>query len=223
VHKTGIAFLLVVLGLLFFESPVPASPSSTPSAPIGTVIAAENAHAGLDATYNGATIYDGDRLVTQDGGTMRVRLGTGQIMLHQNTSAQVHSIANGFSAVLDAGTVSVSSAEGQTFQLLASGATIRPASMHPTVAQISIISPTEVILISTRGALQITMGDEVKTMEAGTSYKLEVEAEPEDPAQNQHPPIAGGKNHFILIAIAAIGVATGIAIWRALVSPVAPQ
>jgi hypothetical protein len=206
---------------MLLEAPVMAAPPGTPSAPLGTVLAAENVHAGVDAIYSGATIYDGDRLVTQDIGTMRVRLGTGQMFLHQNTSTQVHAIPNGFSADLDVGTVSISSAEGQTFQLLADGATIRPATSNPTTAQIAKISPTELILTTTRGALQITMGDEVKTVEAGGSYKMEVESE--DPGQKRQVPVAAARNHFIIIAIAALGVATGLIIWRALVSPSSPQ
>ena len=153
-HKIWGAFLIASLGVMLLQAPVLAAPPGSLSAPLGTVLAADNAHAGVDATYSGSTIYDGDRLVTQDIGTMRVRLGTGQMFLHQNTSALVHSIPNGFSADLDAGIVSISSAEGQTFQLLADGATIRPASTHPTSAQIAKISPTEVILTPTRGALQ---------------------------------------------------------------------
>jgi len=221
VHKIWGAFLIAILGVTMLESPVMAAPPGTPSAPLGTVLAADNVHAGVDAIYSGATIYDGDRLVTQDIGTMRVRLGTGQMFLHQNTSALVHAIPNGFSADLDAGIVSISSAEGQTFQLLADGATIRPASTHPTSAQIAKISPTEVILTPTRGALQITMGDEVKTVEAGGSYKMEVETEAADP--QGRPPVAAARNHFIIIAIAALGIATGLIIWRALVSPSSPQ
>jgi hypothetical protein len=221
VHKICDAFLIALLGVMLLEAPVMAAPPGSPSAPLGTVLAADNAHAGVDATYSGATIYDGDRLVTQDIGTMRVRLGTGQMFLHQNTSTQVHAIPNGFSADLDAGTVSVSSAEGQTFQLLADGATIRPASAHATSAQVAKISPTELILTATRGALQITMGDEVKTLEAGSSYKMEVESEASDP--QGRPPVAAARNHFIIIVIVALGIATALVTWRALVSPSSPQ
>lgn len=214
------ALLIAIVGLMLLEAPGRAAPASTPSVPLGIVLAAQNAHAGVDATYSGATIYDGDRLATLADGTMRVRLGTGQIFLHQNTATRVHSIANGFSADLDDGTVSVSSLEGQTFQLFADGATIRPASALPTTAQITRISPTELTLISTRGALQITMGDEVKTVEAGGSYKMEVESEDADP--QRQTPFPTARNHFIIVAIVAVSVATGLVIWRALVSPTKP-
>jgi len=220
VHKICAAFLIAILGVILLEAPVMATPGGTPSAPLGIVLAAENAHTGVDASYGGATIYDGDRLVTQIDGTMRVRLGTGQLFLHQNTTTQVHAFANGFSADLDAGTVSVSSSEGQTFQLFADGATIRPASTNPTSVQVAKISSTELILTSTRGALQITMGDEVKTVEAGSSYKMEVETENSDP--QRQTPFPTARNHFIIIAIIAVGVATGLIIWRAVISPSAP-
>jgi len=63
------------------------------------------------------------------------------------------------------------------------------------------------------------MGDEVKTVEAGSSYKMEVESEESDPQQKRRLPVATARNHFILIVIGAVGVATGIIIWRAVVSP----
>jgi hypothetical protein len=219
VHKICGTILIAIFGVMLLQAPVMAAPPGTPSAPLGVVLAAENANAGVDATYSGATIYDGDRLVTQDIGTMRVRLGTGQIFLQKSTSTQVHAIPNGFSADLDVGSVSVSSSEGQTFHLLADGATISPASTHPTSAQISKISPTELILTSTRGSLLVTMGDEVKTIEAGSSYKMEVETDEADPQQKRQAPVSTARNHFILIVIGAVGVATGIIIWRAVVSP----
>ena len=222
-RKISGALWIAVLGVLPFEASMFAAPPGAPPAPLGIVMAAENAHEGVDATFSGATIYDGDRLVTRDDGTMRIRLGAGQIFLHQSTSTQVHAIANGFSADLDAGTVSISSPEGQTFQLFADGATIRPASSQPTLAKITKISPTELVLTSTRGPLEITMGDEVKTVEAGSSYKMEVESEEaaSDPQQRQAPhPTA--RNRFYLVAITAVAVVTGIVIWRALVSPTTP-
>ena len=104
---------------------------------------------------------------TETGGTLRAQLGGPQMFLRSSSNALVHTLPNGFSAELGAGTVVVSSNPGQTFQLLADGATIRPAGAQGTVAQITRVSPTELLLNSTRGASSsITMGDEVKTIEA---------------------------------------------------------
>ena len=206
---------------------VPAASSSSPTAWLGMVMSAENSRSGVDPIYSGATIYDGDRLVTEDDGAMRVRLGTGQLFLHQATSVQMHAFPKGFSALLDTGTVSVSSPEGETFQVLADGASIRPASSHPTAAQIERISPTEVVLISTRGDLQVTMGDEVETVSAGASYKLVVDpaaAAPEPAGSAQGPFPAGHRPKlFYIVVFGAVGAVTGVLIWRALESPDAPR
>ena len=218
------AVLIAALSLTLIEAPVMAAPASSPSVPLGVVMAAENSNVGAGVTASGATIYDGDRLKTEENSTLRVRLGSGQMVLRQNTITDVHALSNGFSASLDSGTVVVSSPAGQTFQLIADGATIRPANAQAASGQISRISETELVLTGTRGTLEVTMGDEVKTVEAGSSYRLEVESEESGPGpagQGQRPR-ATGRRRFLWILLPAIGVVTGIVIWRSLVSPTVP-
>lgn len=214
------AIAIAGLSLVLMQAPVMAAPASSPSAPLGVVVSAENANVGAGVTTSGATIYDGDRLQTPANSTLRVRFGSGQLLLRQNTVADVHAMANGFEANLNSGTVVLSSAEGQTFQLIADGATVRPANAQPTSGQVSMISSKELVLTATRGTLEVTMGDEVKTVEAGSSYRLEVESE--EPAANPQGPHPTARNHFLWIAIPVVGAVTGVVIWRALVSPTAP-
>src|SRR5215469_7922795 len=107
---------------------------------------------------------------------------------------------------------------------MADGAAIRPANEQPAAAQIEKISATELVLTGTRGALTITMGDETKTLEAGNSYRLEVQ--PEDPGPGPYPqqsPNPTARSRFLWILIPAVAVATGIVIWRATVSPSSPN
>jgi hypothetical protein len=209
--------------------PVLAAPSSPASVPLGVVLQAESATVGFDVTWGGATIYDGDRLETGGGGSLRARLGGGQMYLRPSTSTKVHSFPNGFSADLAVGTVVVSSAEGQTFQLLADGATIRPAGPQATSAQVTVVSPTLLILTATRGVLQVTLENEVKTIEAGSSYRMELGPDdgpvPQGPGSGpeSNPPFTGRRHlrGFFLI-FGGIATAAGIGIWRALISPSAP-
>jgi hypothetical protein len=219
---------VLVAGLSFFlaQTPIFASPAGSPSVPLGVVVSAENSNLGAGVTNSGATVYDGDRLQTESNATLRVRLASGQLVLRQNTTADVHAIPNGFSANLDNGTVVVSSPQGQTFQLIADGATIRPANAQPTSGQISMISATELILTSTHGTLEVSMGDEVKTVEAGNSYRMEIESDTEDsgpgPQGSQQKPRSSGRNRFLFFLIPGVAALTTIIIWRALVSPSAP-
>ena len=222
-RKLFTAVLIATLSVMLFHAPVMAAPASSPSAPLGVVLATENAHVGAGVTTSGATIYDGDHLQTLENSTLRVKLGSGQIVLRQNSSADVHSFPNGFSATLNNGTAVVSSVEGQTFQLLADGATIRPANAQATSGQINMISASEMILTATRGTLEVTMGDEVKTLEAGSSYRMEVESEdPPAAPQPQQSPSPTARSRFLWYAIPAVAVVTSIVIWRALVSPTTP-
>ncbi len=212
------AVLIAILSVALIEVPAMAAPASTPVVPLGIVLQASNAQAGVDATYSGATIYDGDRLETPKGSTLRARFGAGQLYLRQNTATQVHNLTNGFAADLNVGSVVISSAEGQTFQLLADGAIIRPANSQATSAQISKISANELVLTGDRGTLLVTLGDEVKTVEAGNSYRMKIVDDDSGPAQ-QGQPRRAGRNRFLWILIPAVAVATSIVVWRVTLSP----
>ena len=215
------AVLIAALTVLLIQAPALAAPGSSPSSPLGVVVSAENSNYGAAVTTSGSTVYDGDHLQTLPNATLRVRLGSGQLVLRQGSRADVHAFPNGFSANLGEGTVVASSPEGQTFQLVADGATVRPANSQATSGQISMISPNELILTGIRGTLEVSMGDEVKTVEAGSSYRVEVEPDEAEPGP-QGAPHPTGRNHFLLILIPLMAAVAGIVIWRALISPTSP-
>jgi hypothetical protein len=114
-----------------------------------------------------------------------------------------------------------SSGKGQAFELLANGAKIRPAGDQATVAQVSWINAKELLLTSNHGAIEVSMGDEVSTVEAGNSYRMVIESADSGP-QQAGAPHRTGRNRFAIILIAAVSVGTAIGVWRALVSPSAP-
>ena len=214
--------LAVILTVALVGMPAMAAPTNPASAPLGMVLQADRAQVGADITSGGATIYEGDRLETVADGTLRARLGGPQIYLRPNTAAEVHGLSNGFAASLMHGTVVVSSAKGQDFQLLADGATIRPVGAQATVAQVTWINDKELLLTSNRGAIEVSMGDEVKTIEAGNSYRMEVETA--DPGSQQAGSVPTGRRRRLVFYLIAGGVAAGIGItiWRVLISPSAP-
>ena len=209
--KTG---LTIILSAAIVGAPAMAAPANPVSAPLGVVLQADRAQTGVDTTMNGATIYDGDRLQTDYDGTLRVSLGGPQMYFRQHTAAQVHALPKGFSADLTMGTVVVSSKEGQAFQLLADGAVISPADGKPVVAQVTYVSPKELLLSSTHGALKVAMGSEVKTVEEGGSYRMEVESDASQPGPDGvATPTA--KNKFVWVVVGAIVGGTAYGIYRA--------
>jgi hypothetical protein len=212
------ASLLVVLSTMLVAIPLVAMPANPPSAPLGSIVQADRAQQGVDLTSSGATIYEGDRLETQADGTLRARLGKSQLYLQQSTLAEVHGLANGYSANLLHGTVVASSPEGQTFQLLANGATVRPVNTHATVARVTWVSANELLLSSSVGAIEVNYEGDVKTIEAGNSVRMEIKTEDASSPGPQSRPSAQGRNHAIYFVIAVAAVATAIGIWRATVS-----
>jgi len=192
-------------------------PANPASAPLGWVLQAERAHVGPDITSGGATIYDGDRLETYEEGTLRARLGNSQMYLRPSTIAEVHGLSNGFSANLLRGTMIASAPEGQTFQLLANGATIRPMGTRATVAQITWVNANELLLTSNLGAIQVSFEGDVKTIEAGNAYRMEIQPADAGP-QGSGAPTHGGTNHAIYIWITAAIAATAVGVWRAMES-----
>jgi hypothetical protein len=221
--------LVGALSVALFGIPAMATPPNPASAPLGVVLQADRAQVGADITSGGATIYDGDRLETDAQGTLRVRLGGPQMYLRPGTAAEVHNLSKGFSASLMHGTVVVSSAAGEAFELLADGATIRPAGSQPTIAQVTWVDANELLLTSSRGAIEVSIDGEVKTIEAGNSYRMEIQPDDSD-AQDKgnhgsgQVPVGGGRRRkrAIFFWIAAIGVGTAIGVWRATVSPDTP-
>jgi len=212
--------LLAVLSFTFLEIPATGVPANPASIPLGSVLDAERAQLGADITFGGATIYDGDRLETQEDGILRVRLGKSQMDLRPSTTVEVHRLPNGYVASLFRGTVIASSPPGQTFQLLANGATIRPAGTQAAAARVTWVNSHELVLTSGLGAIQVLYDGDVRTIDAGSSVRMEIQTEASDPPGPTGPRIHKGVKYFLMVA-APVGTAIGI--WRALESPSCPQ
>jgi len=211
--KSGMAALLCTA--LTFSTAIAA-----PSASMGVIIQAEHASLGSVPIANGSAIFDGDQLLTEGSGNLRARLGQSQIYMMPSSEIQLHRLSNGFSAEMGAGTIVLSSASGETFQVVANGATIQPATNKPTLAQVTYISASELLLTSRHGDLLVTMGDDSKTVNEGSSYRMMIQ-----PGGGPGPQgmFTSGKNRFFLVLITAAVVTTTVSLVLALETDVVPE
>lgn len=195
-----------------------ATPPDAHATALGVITQAQRANVDNNSATTGSTIFDGDLLSTERDGSLRVRVGSSQAYLFASGEAVLHQSADGFSANLSRGGLVLSSEPGQTFYLLADGATIQPSSSRPTVAQVTWVSPTELVVISRKGALQIQMGGETQTIADGASYEMVIDPAAASAASMPGAPQAKapGQNKFRLLllgtAILAIAVGTILAI-----------
>lgn len=219
----------VLVSLLALAPALTAAPPAAAAIPaMGVVLQAERANVDSGTATIGSTVFDGALLQTEkDGGLLRVRFGPSQAALMAGAAAVVHQSPNGFSANLTRGQVVLSSGQGQKFSLLADGATVQPSTSAPTVAQVTWVSPKELILTSRKGALQVSMGDEVQTVADGSSYRMVIDpvaaaapAPGPTPAPQTQP---GGHNRFILILILSAAALVTVGIILAVESPSSPS
>jgi hypothetical protein len=220
VRKQTVSLALLILTVAFIKMPVMAAPAGTASA--GVVMQANRAFVSSDTATSGASVFDGDSLATDNGGSLQVRFGNAGAYLLPKSSLVIHQSGPGLGATLTGGTVIVSSTSSEGFRLLADGATMRPATAQPTTAQITMVSATELTLMAQKGSLEISMDGEVKTVAEGSSYRMVVEPDPAASPAAQNGPNPTGSNHFLLFALILVGVGVGVGLALALVSPEKP-
>jgi len=220
--RSLISIFLSALLILGFIPPLAMAAPATGA--MGVVLHADRAMVGNSKAINGATVFQGDRIATDPAGQLRVRFGTSQAHLFASSSAVVGQLAGGFNADLTRGSVILSAADGETFSLTANGAVVRPGALQATVAQVTRVSPRELLLSSRMGALEVTFDGEVTTLVEGSSYRMLI-----DPADAQGPqtsrPAGRTRRRAIFILVGAAGAATGIAIAvsQGSSSPVSPS
>jgi hypothetical protein len=202
------------------------SASAAPVAtPLGVVIIANQAQVGNSQAIGGSTIFSGDKLVTAENGNLQVRIGGTQARLLSGTLAIVNTTNAGLTADLLSGSVNLTSAAGAKISIVANHAIVRPVTAHAVVAQVTRISPNELLLSATQGSLEVTYNSEVQIVPAGTSYRMLVDPDPAGgPGQAGATPAGRTRKRALFILGGAAAAATGIGIMVASSSsPVSPS
>jgi hypothetical protein len=205
----------------------------------GTVVTAERARVGGGSVSAGATVFSGDRLFTDETGSVQVRAGSARLLLSSASTAVLAKGESSPSASLTRGTAIFSTSNSKAFVLHVGSMLIRPETDQPTVAQVSVTGPKQLMVRSTRGSLTIAVDDDVRVVPEGMAYRIvldpsEAELSAADAAAAQgpqgvgargrgHAPRMAGRNRFIWYAIGVAAAVTFIALWKALESPDRPH
>ncbi len=211
----------------------------------GTVVTAERARVGTGPVSVGSTVFGGDRLITDDMGSLQVRAGSARLLLSSASIALLEKNESSPAASLTRGTAIFSTVNSKAFTLHVGSMSIRPETDQPTVAQVSVVGPKQLMVRSTRGSVTVAVEDDVRVIPEGMAYRIVLDPTPSelaavsesdtmgapDPAQgpqgvgsgSRRPPRRAGRNHFIWFAIGVVGVATFFAVWEALQSPSKPR
>jgi hypothetical protein len=209
----AIVSVVLALGLLQASAFAEVAPA------LGQVMQAENARLGGGAVASGATLFDGDKLVTQAAGTLRARLGRGQLYLLPESAAELHQSGKAVRASLERGTAMFTSLDPAGFELSASAAVIRAHAAQETLGQVTLTGLNEFVVTCQRGAIDVAIRGEVRTVEARNSYRVVVEPEGQGPqgAGSSGPggAVAAGKGKYLWIPLLLLGAGTAYGIYRA--------
>jgi ferric-dicitrate binding protein FerR (iron transport regulator) len=210
----GRRILATALTCLLTGIPLPGQTSA-----LGVVTQSIGGHLGTAVASAGATIYDGDRLDTEDKGALGLRAGTVQLSLFADTTVVMQHDESGLTPTLERGSV-VFRTEIGGLRLSASDVRVRPQSSMPTVGQMTL-ETCSVLVTSRVQALEVTAGAETKIVEEGKSYRVLLGGPCS--AKSKRPPLLSGqRSRFLEVVLIGIGIAMIPILHEALESPDRP-
>ena len=218
--------IAVLVSYTLLITPVWAAPSSS----LGTVVYADRAHVGAARTSVGATVFSGDRLSTEQSGSVQVRAGAARLLLSGASIATLSQEDANPVATLTRGSATFSTANSNAFALHVASAVIRPNTNQPTVGRVTVLNAKELIVKSTRGSLSIAVDDDVREIPEGAAYRIVLDPNAAD-AQGPRgagtkgyggSPMKAAKSRFVWFAVAATGVVTVITFREVFESPARP-
>jgi hypothetical protein len=239
----NLSFFFLIL-ISAFSSPRAFSQAPNPS--LGLVANSVSGHVGSTAVTQGSTIYSGDYLSTDAGGSMQVRIGALSIELHASSAAHIYRAPYGAVVELNHGTVTYSTPGGhENIVIVASDVRVTPVLSLADLGRVSIDNPCNISVFSQRGQADVHVGSESHLVEEGKAYRVRAENEVDyrkylSPDANDyhdyhghrpcaplemakgHAPVAAGHSHFLLVVGTITAVATTWPILEALESPNRP-
>jgi hypothetical protein len=168
------SFIAIVLVIGLLDIPALAATAK----PLGLVIQAREALLDNSSLSVGTTVYPGDTVQTDEGGTLRLKLGTTQLYLLSSSAASFSQKGNVILATVGRGTVGFSSTESNDVELSIPQGILRAANGQAAYGQVTITGPLEVVISSYRGALVLDNDGELRTIPAGKTYRVTMDLEP---------------------------------------------
>ena len=188
---------------------------AAPTTPLGVVVAGQKALLGAVYVADGTSLFDRDTVSTQGKGSLRIRLGSSQLFLGENSTVTLLRSDRGVTAKLLGGTARFSGVAGAPIELMVLDARIR-GKQDGAAGQVTMISQDEFQVGATSGALTVDVNGDVRTVDENTAYDATL-----SPAPDNGMPVGAGRRRslilWLLIGLAAIG--TVIAVVHATMSP----
>lgn len=245
----AIRFAVLILFLIAAACMLPfsAQAQSSQNPALGVVFQASGGNIGNTGVTEGASVFTGDFLSTNDNGTLTVRIGGLTLQLEGSSSAHVYAAPYGAVVELDRGSLRYTTpGTQQNLVIVASDVRVTPALGMPDLGRVSIDDPCNLTVYSQRGTATAQVGPESHLVEERKAYRVRALNEVDyrqyvspdvGDYHNHHqhhecpalinmakgkPPIAAGQSRFLLVTAALVGGATAFGVLKAYESPDRP-
>lgn len=187
----------------------------------GVVVLANLAHVGGAKLVPGTTLYSGDSLETEDGGSLRLAIGQGQVYLLSNSAANVLRSGALSQVSLTRGTVGFSNLTDKQFQIVTPEGTVEAADGLPAYGQVTFAGTSDIVISAYTGALVLHRGKQALMVKAGQSYYVSLVPDDNSPRRKGGAAYDYHLEWRLIVVGAAAGV--GYFLWQLYsVSPVLP-
>jgi hypothetical protein len=207
-------FLAVALSCLLSGTALPGQ-----TAPAGVVLQSASARLNTTDAAIGSTIFDGDRMETQEKGALSLRSGQVQLTLSEQSTVWMNHENLILAPTLQRGTVTFRAENGEGVEIKADDVRVRPHSPTLTVGEVTL-QDCDVLVTARTQSLEVTAGKETKILEEGKTYR--VVRKGTCGTALSHPALPPDQSRFFLLPLFVV---TPIIIWvvhEALESPDRP-
>jgi ferric-dicitrate binding protein FerR (iron transport regulator) len=207
--------MLLVAGMmdmpLMAANTQPLATTAANEKPLGIVVLATNAHLDSADAAMGANVYAGDALETASGGTLRLKVGTGQIYLTSESRAQFMPGETGVHVELFRGTIGFSAAASDGIVIETPVGIVRAADGQHAFGQVMLMSAREIIVTSYTGTMVVEREGEEHVINEGKTFEVSL---PSDPAPQKYGVTPAFNDKLLLKALVVGGVAVvGFFVW----------
>jgi len=212
---------VVLCALLVCQVPVTAKTRTRASRRVlGVIVQTDHGRLDNSTAELGANVYSCDKLETDEGGVLRVKVMTSQLFLSASSLAALEDEGSTVQALAMAGTVGFTASGSDGFSVRTPAGVVRPSGAQGGSGQITYVNPHQLLISAVHGDLVLEAGGELRTIPEGKAANVTFDTgidngchEEAGAYQTQVRPIVQNGIGFKVVGGAAVAV-VGYLIWR---------
>jgi hypothetical protein len=201
---------IVIASLLNFSS------LAASEKPLGMVVASQHARLDNANAVAGVDVYGGDTFATDEGGSLRLKLGGSQVYLLASSSAKFLQQEDKVRATVGRGTLGFSTARPNEIEIETPLATVRGVNGERVYGQVTLTAADKMTVTAFTGTLLVSANDQAQIVKPGQSYSVSLAPEAAGGQVPQSTRTSSSINKtklaFILV-VSGIAAATAVAVW----------